>query len=310
MPLLFLLSKDNTRRARRWAVLTTAMLVFAGTLSAQSVEKYIQAVRSGEIDQARAALPGLLQRRPDDPAVRYLHGLLETDGDKAYQIFKGIADQTRYTPYRDDALIKVGEYLFAKGLYLSAEKYLQKIPMHYPRSPYMEQAANLLVNSLAAAGKTDSSRIMARVLQREYPKITITPGPQQLASTAGGSGNTAPETVVPPEPVDLSQDNPYYDADDSDVAPAPAPADTDAGGPVKYALQVGAFSSLDNANTGKEIFQDHDYPVRVLKRNRNGTQLFLVWIGDYDTRSQAERVGEDIRQKLALPFFIVETQEQ
>lgn len=295
------------RTVQRWVVLISAVFLAAGSLSGQSVEKYLQDVRRGETDQAQAALPGLLQRRPTDPAVRFLQGMLETDGDKAFQIFKSIADQPRYTPYRDDALIKVGEYLFAKGLYLSAEKYLQKIPMHYPRSPYMEQAANLLVNSLAAAGKTDSSRIMARVLQREYPNITIAPGPQQLASVPGG--NTPPENVAPPEPVDLSQDNPYFHADDSDVATAPAPADTDAGGPLKYALQVGAFSTLENANAGKEIFQDHDYPVRVLKRSRNGTQLFLVWIGDYDTRSQAERVGEDIRQQLALPFFIVETQE-
>lgn len=298
------------RAGRLWPVLFGACLLLAsGALHGQSVDQYLREIERGQVERARSALPGLLKRNPNDPGVKFLQGMLETDGDKAYQIFKNIANRQRYTPYRDDAILKVGEYLFAKGLYLSAENYLQKIPVHYPRSPHMEQAANLLVNSMAAAGKVDSSQIMARVLQRQYPKITITMGSEQIALSS--QPQSEPEENTPPEPVDLSQDNPYYHPDDSEARQPDTGTDTESEtpGPPKYAIQVGAFSTLENAIAGKEIFEEHDYPVQVRKRSRNDTQLYLVWVGEYDTRAEAEKVGEDIRKKLALPFFIVETQE-
>lgn len=286
------------------------LLAAAGSLPAQTgqnqtVDKYLKEIEQGHVAQAQSALPGLLQRYPHDPGVRYLQGMLETNGDKAFEIFKGIADQDRYNAYRDDAILKVGEYLYAKGLYLSAEKYLQQIPVHFPRSPHMEQAANLLVHSMAAAGKTDSSRTMARVLQREYPNITIAMGPEKIGSGSATSSEDQSEQAAAsaPKPVDLTQDNPYYNPADSDAQGAAGDA------PARYALQVGAFSTLKNANAGKEIFEEHNYPVQVKKSSRNGTELYLVWVGDYDTRQEAEKVGEDIRKKLALPFFIVETRD-
>lgn len=283
-------------------MLIVLTLICSAAAAGQSVDQYLQEIEQGQYGRARADLPELLKDYPDAPGVKYLRGVLEPDGDKAYHIFKEIADKSRNNQYKDDAILKVGEYLYTRGLYISAERYLRQIPVHYPRSPHIERASNLLIRSMAAAGKVDSSRTWARVLQRQYPDIDFS---FQLDGIRSSPEQSPPaESSAPPEPVDLSQENPYYDPDE---AGGEADSSQEAQDTAGYAIQVGAFSSLENAESGKEIFEEHDYPVQIRKRERNNVELYLVWIGQYDTREEAERIGNEIKQKLALPYFILET---
>ncbi len=290
------------KSSRHLLILGVLLFCSSAVIVGQSVDQYLQEIEQGQYDRARADLPALLNNYPDAPGVKYLQGVLASDGEEAYRIFKEIADKSRYNPYKDAATLKVGEYLYTRGLYISAERYLRQIPVHYPRSPHIERAANLLIRSMAAAGKVDSSRTWARVLQRQYPQIDFSFQLDGLESSPERS--TPTESSAPPEPVDLSRENPYYDPDEADE---PADTSQEAQESAGYAIQVGAFSSRENAEAGKEIFEEHDYPVQIRKRNRNNVELYLVWIGQYETREEAERVGSEIKQKLALPYFILET---
>jgi len=303
--------KVCNKMPRAWTMMKSSLSVlFIGLLvmfcpaevSSQSVDQYLNEIEQGQYDRARADLPRLLRDYPDDPGVQYLQGVLTTDGEEAYRIFREIADKSRYNQYKDDAILKVGEYLYTRGLYISAERYLRQIPVHYPRSPHIERASNLLIRSMAAAGKMDSSRTWARVLQRQYPDIDFSFQLDGVQSSPEQS--PVPETSAPPEPVDLTRENPYYDPDEAEGETDTSREEQESTG---YAVQVGAFSSLENAESGKEVFEEHDYPVQIRKRKRNNVELYLVWIGQYDTREEAERVGNEIKQKLALPYFILET---
>jgi len=269
-------------------------------LFGQNVEQYLREIQQGQSARAQAALPQLMQDYPNNPGVLYLQGVLESNGERAYEIFRNIANNMNENQYTDDAILKAGEYLYARGLYISAESYLRRIPMHYPNSPHIEQAANLLINSMSAAGKTDSSRVWAQVLQRQYPDITFafrSDGAPAVTNTT-----EEPEEAAPPEPIDLSEENPYYNEEEE-----PATVNVMDGG---FALQVGAFSSLENAEEGKKIFEENNYPVQIMRRNRNNVELYLVWVGGYETRARAEEIGDEIQQELGFPYFVVQTNNQ
>jgi len=287
-------------------VLVIALLLGLRPVSAQYVEDYLEQIQQGEYDKARTALPQLLRDHPDDPGVLYLQGVLESNGDKAYEIFRDLADNHRSSPYRDDAIMQVSEYLYAKGLYISAEKYLRRIPIHHPRSPYMERAVNMLINSMVQAGKIDSARIWKRVLTRQFPEIALDANVEQPAKQVNEDSIA---TLAPPEPVDLSRENPYVDASemDSDVSGSGSASAPKQSPRKPFSLQVGAFSTIENARNQKDLFESYGYPVQIRKRQRGNLELYLVWVGEYETRSEAEKAGRSIEQRVNLPFFIVDT---
>ncbi|MBS1272532.1 MAG: Outer membrane protein assembly factor BamD [Candidatus Marinimicrobia bacterium] len=291
---------------------TLTLVIFALLLgnvqvSAQYVEEYLDQIQQGQYEKARAALPQLLQEHPNDPGVLYLQGLLESDGEKAYTIYKDLADNHRGHPYRDDAIMQVAEYLYARGLYISAEKYLRRIPIHHPRSPYMERAVNMLINSMMQAGKVDSARTWKRVLARQFPEIKLNADVDQPAKKVNEDSLAA---MAPPEPVDLSKENPFVDASEADTQFAETekkPQTAKQPEQKRFTLQVGAFSTMENARSQKDLFESYGYPVQIRKRQRGNLQLYLVWVGQYDTRSEAERAGQTIQQRVNLPYFIVDT---
>lgn len=279
----------------------TALPIFG-----QYAEEYIQQVQQGQYDQAKTALPQLIQQHPNDAGVLYLRALLETDGEKAYQYFKDLADNHRGSAYKDEAIMQVAEYLYAKGLYISAEKYLRRIPIHHPRSPHMERAVNMLINSMMQAGKVDSARTWKRVLARQFPGIDLNADVESRPSKVDEDSLTA---LAPPEPVDLSRENPYTEPADEGVQNAVKKTPEPVVQPPKkqFALQVGAFSTLQNAREQKDLFESYGYPVQIRERKRGNLQLYLVWIGSYDSREEAKRAGNSIEKRINLPFFIVET---
>jgi len=268
-------------------------------LFAQNVDEYLQQIQQGHTEKAKAALPQLLEQYPNDSGVKYLQGVLETDGEQAYQIFQNIADDPKPNAYKDDAIMQVGEYLYARGLYISAEKYLRKIPKKYPDSPYVEPAANLWLNSLVAAGKADSADLIRSKLDQQFPQISLA-NPTEKVSVKS-EAEAEKDATTAPEPVDLTKKNPYVETE-KDQNPT-ATQDY-------YTLQVGAFSTLDNAVSQKELFESYNVKnVEVRKRERGSVELYLVWVGHYKTHEAAEQAGESIKSRINFPYFVVHVQD-
>ncbi len=61
----------------------------------------------------------------------------------------------------------------------------------------------------------------------------------------------------------------------------------------KYTVQVGAFSSYTNAQRQLSRFKAYGTP-RVVETNKNGKKLFVVRIGSYATKTQADKVAKSV----------------
>jgi cell division protein FtsN len=278
-------------------VFLACSLVFSSTVFAQlnQVETYLAQIENGNYSEARQRLPGLIQDHPKDPSVIYLRGVLETNGEKAYGYFKQVADKHQTSQFHDDAIMRVSEYLFAKGLYITAEKYLKLIPIQHPRSPHLERAANMLINSMNAAGKTDSSRIWQSVLSEQFPRIQMNEGAQQerLQGSEVSSDDQKAESDADTRVVEQGRANPA--ANQPNARP--------------FTLQVGAFSTLDNAMQEKDNLESQGFNVQVLRRQRGDLDLYLVWVGQYRSHEEAEVAGRKIQEQTDYSFFVVNTAE-
>jgi cell division protein FtsN len=100
---------------------------------------------------------------------------------------------------------------------------------------------------------------------------------------------------------------------DSAAPPAREPAPAAAGGAVSgspgaepYTLQVGAFSTSENARKQKAFFEERGYAAEITSRVRSGKSLYLVWVGSFPNADEARKVLREIQSKYDITPIVVE----
>jgi tetratricopeptide (TPR) repeat protein len=73
-----------------------------------------------------------------------------------------------------------------------------------------------------------------------------------------------------------------------------------------FAVQVGAFSTAENANKQKRFFHNVGYPVEVLNKVKRGKSYYLVWIGDFKSDDEARKFGSELKRKYRIDTIVVE----
>lgn len=72
-----------------------------------------------------------------------------------------------------------------------------------------------------------------------------------------------------------------------------------------YSLQVGAFADKNNAENEKKFFEYNGYIVELRTKFKDGKLLYLVHVGCFIDRKEAERVKAEIKAKFGRESFII-----
>ena len=120
-------------------------------------------------DEVRQNLPELLSKYPKDSGVLYLKALLTTDGDSAIKQYKDILKNYPESKFAPESAMKIGEYLYAKGLYTQSATLLKNIPAQYPRFSDMQRLTDLMINSFNAIGESDSAKYYGLIIKSMFP---------------------------------------------------------------------------------------------------------------------------------------------
>ena len=70
-------------------------------------------------------------------------------------------------------------------------------------------------------------------------------------------------------------------------------------------MQIGAFSSIQNANRLKLQVNQIGYDVKIVPVKINGKALNAVRVVRFKTKSAAERNGNIIKKKLGIDFRVL-----
>ena len=114
-----------------WKILPIFIISF---LSAQSFNQYFQLIEEGRIQEVQDQLPELRSKYPYNPDIAFLQILMNIDGDASIVEFRQFIEKFPDSEYTDDAEMKIGEYMYARGLYSQATQQLKKIPLNYKNS--------------------------------------------------------------------------------------------------------------------------------------------------------------------------------
>lgn len=89
-----------------------------------------------------------------------------------------------------------------------------------------------------------------------------------------------------------------------------APADVKPTGsvekyPTSFTVQVGAFSTLQNAEELKSKFEKENYSSNIFTIVNDGRKLHKVWVGEFQSYEDAKRFTAEIRRKFSLESIVV-----
>ena len=125
-----------------------------------------------------------------------------------------------------------------------------------------------------------------------------------------GSGEVEVEAIIPGEAV-LVAGAPLPPVAEAPAATLPGvpPAEVGATVPVAsadggFAVQLGAFASFANAQSFAGRLANQLAPVGVEAKVRQVNGLFRVFVGPYETREDARRMADRLRDALGLPSTI------
>ena len=239
------------------------------------IKSYIQKLESGRTEEVKNALPDLITKYQNTSDILYLQGRLASDGIEAAKFYQGVVDNFPKSEWADDALYRIYQYYYALGLYRTAGLKLEQLKKQYP-------------NSIHVTGK---------------PPVQL-PEQEEAVLVLPKKETTAVETPAPPSPGKSTQDSAGADGASARSTPESGAVDVAPSG--SYTLQVGAFSTLVNAEKQKSFFEDRGYTAEITNKVRGGRSLHLVWVGNFRSAQEALRTGKEVKAKFKMESIVVE----
>jgi cell division septation protein DedD len=72
-----------------------------------------------------------------------------------------------------------------------------------------------------------------------------------------------------------------------------------------FTVQVGAFSTLQNASELKSKFEKEGFTCNIFTIVSQGKKLHKVWVGEFQTYDEAKKLTAEIKQKFNLSSMVV-----
>ena len=259
----------------------------------QNLNLYFTLVQKGRLDEVRENLPDLVSRYPNNPGVFYLQALVNKNGESSLLQYQELIKNYSDSEYAALSSMKIGEYLFARGLYSQASTQLKKSILGYQKGEHHQRALDLMVNSYTATGEEDSVQFSLDLISKLYPSL-------DYKKYGFFKENTAKRD---PKLVRVNKETITERIKTVKAKRSKSKSKKQIKKP--WVVQVGAFGNYNNANSLKNQLKNGGYPTEVRRINSNGKRLHAVRIVRYSSKSEAEKIGRSLKSKFGLDFRVI-----
>ena len=283
-------------------IINTIFYFFISTilLYSQDVDKYLGLINEGRIDDVISALPELEALYKNDPSILFLKALVSEDGEKALLIYRDILKNYPDHKFADDVAMKIGEYLFSRGLYTQASKQFRLVPLVYSTTDHAQRATDLMVNSYLAIGHRDSAAFYIRQIRLLHPSLefdkyglaTLIDPPKEAKLVKLNQSKVSAK---------LKNRKPVWTGPKvNPKIPKPGPSKSK-----DYVAQVGAFSKYKNALRIKNLLVQGGFNAEIVEVPSAGRRLHAVRIVRFHSFEEAEKEGERVKMKFGLEYRVL-----
>ena len=295
------------------------------------IEKGVALFRSGYYDEAREWFETYLSSHPSDPVSYYYLGRCEPDGDRSQEYFRELLKRHPKHELADDALFALAQFRYAGGYYRTARKQYERLLQEYPRSNLAGRALYQIGLTFLATKESGQARRRFLEVRRRYPnsewaasaavglvdahvldgndEAAVASCDSLLRKSIGSSmkshllwtmarcceraGRKGDAREVASRLV-AEHPNSYEATLGRSLLQTLRTARTDSA--AGYIVQAGAFRNITNATNLYNGLVAMALDVRVDSKMVEGRPFYVVLVGPYRTRDEAENVAESIRR--------------
>jgi len=241
------------------------------TGSEPNIQRRLELIEKGEGEAVKAELPALMTTYQNHSGVIYLQAVLTSDGNEASKLYQNIVDNFPRNEWADDALFRLYQYYYSIGLYKTAEQKLAQLKAEYPFSAYASEDPLGIEQKSVVAQKP----IVAKAPEEQVPIVA-----EQRAPV-----DQKPDVVETPV----------------EVKPRGRVQRFSTG----FTVQVGAFSTIQNAEELKKRFEREGHVATIFTMVSGGRKLHKVWVGEFKTFSEARQFGTEVKKTFNLESMVV-----
>jgi len=173
------------------------------------------------------------------------------------------------------------EFLFLKAVFEEdadrAFALYQQINETAPDNPIFERALWRMCQYNYAKGLYKTCYDMVIRFRRVFPRSRFSDSAKEMQQRVEDKLENEPEAVLPP----------------------PEPH-------TKYTIQIVAFSSRTNAQRGLNSLQKRGLTGALIKEQQvGGRKLYKIWVGEFSTREEAQKAGNEYQQKYNFSSFTI-----
>jgi outer membrane protein assembly factor BamD (BamD/ComL family) len=261
-------------------VLALALWLLPLAASSQIKEEDMLALlEKNDLASAREKVSQVYQKYPSSATAAYFHALFQENADTAIKLFQEISARFQNTVYAERALFRLGQYHFADGTYQRARQYFLNLLEQYPASNLAPQAAYYAAKSLLIIGNSPQIRDELSRCAEKYPGTWM--------------ANFAADDLA------RLKSPANHHASDPKKQPPVAP----------YAVQIGAYSSRENAASQQRSFSKAGYSALIKEKNEGRRIYYQVLVGEFTDRNQARAFADEIQRKYKLRCNVVKREQ-
>jgi len=163
-------------------------------------------------------------------------------------------------------------------------------------------AAIALTAVFEAGVLVGKKRGVKAALEAEQQGDTQTQSPMKVLTEANLPGRESAEQLGPGE--DRQSDTQSYPAEEVSTEPelshnplSEQPAEALTENAAQYTVQVGAFGSLQNAESVVNLLKSYEYESWLRPRSVEDRTLYFVFVGRFGAREEADRFGRLLQNR-------------
>ncbi|MGH7492536.1 MAG: SPOR domain-containing protein [bacterium] len=243
-----------------------------------------------QIAVAQERVRSAYQKNPNSPLAAYYHGLFEENAEAASSSFLDVTKRFKNSEYAERALYRLGQYHFARGSYMRARQFLQELAASYPGSACAGPAQYFAAKALMISGQPAQA-------QKELQAVAHDHASTWMGEFAREDLARLPEIIPPAEAEPQAQS----DKKSAETAKAGTAQNRES----RYAVQVGAFTDKQKAQSVEKRFKGSGYKSEVHERKEGARSYFLVWVGAFLHRDEARKCADDLKQRYNVKSHVV-----
>jgi len=160
----------NTLKSK---ILLSLLLLYSIAFAQSEIDKLVEEVYTGNIQNAIDVLPQLKKKYPENPSLLFLDAMLDEDQNRAIKKYKQVYNLHENSKYADDAVMKIAEFYYVNGSYVKSSEWVKKINLYYSQSQHIDRSLNLYIRTLILTGKEDTAKMFMNTFNKKYPNIEL-----------------------------------------------------------------------------------------------------------------------------------------